>query len=260
MAFPLPGEATQVDTALLSFRLARIFGQILEKLYTTTQRRGGVAKIAQFQMELDMWERDLPDGRENEAGDIAARRSMQILFLRAAHCLATVQVHRPALSFTASHSQFSKSLAICCSASAKLIDILSKGLQSLAYEPNDALLVTLLYPLGTHMFWQAGLTILFARWKGQPLPESEGNETALVQGCVEALRQLHQVTGNSRASDILQCADVLEVLSRKTFTGADETAFSVGTDQLQWNVWDWPMASALELSNTLDSMPLDLYI
>lgn len=54
MAFPLPGEASQVDTALLSFRLARIFGQILEKLYTTTQRRGGVTKITQFQMELDM--------------------------------------------------------------------------------------------------------------------------------------------------------------------------------------------------------------
>ena len=41
VAFPLPGEASQVDTALLLFKLGGITGQTLEKLYTTTQRRGG---------------------------------------------------------------------------------------------------------------------------------------------------------------------------------------------------------------------------
>ncbi|TDZ47665.1 Transcriptional activator protein acu-15 [Colletotrichum trifolii] len=46
VAFPLPGEGCQVDTALCMFKLAVIVGEALEKLYTTTRRRGGVAKMA----------------------------------------------------------------------------------------------------------------------------------------------------------------------------------------------------------------------
>ncbi|KAG7425957.1 Transcriptional activator protein acu-15 [Fusarium oxysporum f. sp. raphani] len=55
--FPLPGERSQVDTAISLFKLARIIGRTLEDLYTTTRRRGGVAKIARLQAELNMWER-----------------------------------------------------------------------------------------------------------------------------------------------------------------------------------------------------------
>lgn len=264
IAFPLPGEATQVDTALMLFRLARIFGQILEQLYTTTQRRGGVSKIARFQMELDMWERSLPsdlnDDQGDEAGDSMPEASLQMLFLRASHCLATIHIHRPALSFTTAHPQFSKSLAICCTASAGLIKVLSSGLRSLVSGTSDVMTATLLYPHGVHMIWQAALTILFARWKGQPLDPSHGHETELVRSCAEALRQLHAVTGISGASDLLRCAEVLDVLREKTFNNTDDDLLDIDTDQLQWNVWDWPMASALELSNTLDSMPLDLYI
>lgn len=264
IAFPLPGEATQVDTALLLFQLARILGQILEKLYTTTQRRGGVSKIARFQMELDMWERSLPsnlnEDQDHESGVSSDESSLQLLFLRASHCLATVHIHRPALSFTTAHPQFSKSLAICCSASASLIRLLSGGLRSLVIGTSDVLTVTVLYPHGVHMLWQAGLTILFARWKGQPLSPADGDEAELVQSCVESLRQLDTTTSSGSANDISQCADVLQVLKEKTFSASDNTALTVDTDQLQWNVWDWPMASALELSNTLDSMPLDLYL
>lgn len=266
IAFPLPGEATQVDAALLLFKLARIVGQTLEKLYTTTQRRGGIAKITRLQAELDMWERSLPTV---EAGDVPetepcspswSEDSLQAAFLRAANCVATVHIHRPALAFTTANAQFQKSLAVCCRASAGLIQVLSPGLKSLPTSGQDhcpdALLIALLYPNGAHMLWQAGLTILFARWKGHP-SSAEGEDDDLVQQCVSALRQLH-VTTEDTTQDILHCAEVLELLRAKTFNG---TATSmIETEQLQWNVWDWPMASALELANTLEAMPLDLYM
>lgn len=60
MAFPLPGERSQVDAALHLFKISQIIGDALENLYTTTRRRGGVAKIVRLQAELDMWTRSLP--------------------------------------------------------------------------------------------------------------------------------------------------------------------------------------------------------
>lgn len=274
VAFPLPGEATQVDTALLLFKLSRIVGQTMEKLYTTTQRRGGVSKITRLQAELDMWERSLPTDQPGDTGeDMADTRGkwpeavLPTTFLRAALCVASVHIHRPALSFTTANQQFQKSLGVCCRSSASLISLLSDGLNSFplpspsagsAYCP-DALLITLLYPNGAHMLWQAGLTLLFARWKGHPLRSADGDDDGLVQRCVSALHNVHAATGNAGGDDVLQCAEVLEVLRGKTFSGVTATP-RIEPDQLQWNVWDWPMASALELANTLEVMPLDLYL
>ncbi|GKT52631.1 transcriptional activator protein DAL81 [Colletotrichum spaethianum] len=263
VAFPLPGERTQVDTALCMFKLAVIVGKALEKLYSTTRRRGGVTKVNQLQAELTMWKRMLPIDKVADPEDdgvdlppIASTNTFEVMFLRAAFYNATVHVHRPALAFTTADPQFNASLLACGRASAELIRLTATSVfDSNIDAPQqgiEAIAIVHLYPNGLHMLWQAGLTLLFARWKGQPIASDEEDED-LVKTCAETLKQL-------RADDargyIAQCADVLDVLRKKTFSAKDTQQPVL--DQLQWNVWDWPMASALELANTLDAMPLDV--
>ncbi|TEA22549.1 Transcriptional activator protein acu-15 [Colletotrichum sidae] len=265
VAFPLPGERCQVDTALCMFKLAVIVGEALEKLYTTTRRRGGVAKIARLQAELTTWERLLPSdkvgGADDDGGDDgpspANPDAFELAFLRAAFCNATVHVHRPALAFTTADPQFSISLAACGRASAELIRLSAVGAVDPAVGTTtrslDAMIVTHLYPNGLHMLWQAGLTILFAQWKGQPASTADDEDQDLVRTCSATLRR---VGGDDAGGHVARCADVLDMLRAKTFSA--EESRPPTADQLPWNVWDWPMASALELANTLDAMPLDL--
>uniref|UniRef100_A0A0D2Y6K2 Transcription factor domain-containing protein n=1 Tax=Fusarium oxysporum (strain Fo5176) TaxID=660025 RepID=A0A0D2Y6K2_FUSOF len=83
--FPLPGERSQVDTAISLFKLARIIGRTLEDLYTTTRRRGGVAKIARLQAELNMWERVVLEPElESEPATSVTTKSLEATFLRVA--------------------------------------------------------------------------------------------------------------------------------------------------------------------------------
>ncbi|KAF4979760.1 hypothetical protein FDECE_18014 [Fusarium decemcellulare] len=264
--FPLPGERSQVDTAISLFKLARIIGRALEDLYTTTRRRGGVAKIAHLQAELNMWERVVLEPEiDPELVTPPASMSLESMFLRVAHCVATIHVHRPALSFTTADAQFVLSLKACGHASATLVRLLSSGLVMLGADQAmgqntegpaskwpESLLVTFLYPNGIHMLWQAGLTILFAGWKGYPVTVDQ--DESIIQSCIETLRQLHAHTDDV-GNHVGQCADVLELLRKKIFSDLQAPP---DLEQLQWNVWDWPMASALELANTLDTAPLDL--
>ncbi|KAK1704052.1 fungal-specific transcription factor domain-containing protein [Colletotrichum lupini] len=263
VVFPLPGERSQVDTALCMFKLAVIVGEALEKLYSTTRRRGGIAKITQLQAELTLWERMLPTDKvvdlEDDSADLSPAISIdtfEVAFLRAAFYNATVHVHRPALAFTTADPQFQVSLQACGRASAELIrltaTIMSDSVLEMDAARIDPIIVAHLYPNGLHMLWQAGLTILFARWKGHPLAGDEEAED-LVKTCATTLRHLRADDSNGH---INQCADVLDMLRTKTFSAGEPQQPVL--DQLQWNVWDWPMASALELANTLDAMPLDL--
>ncbi|KAI1033931.1 hypothetical protein LB503_010949 [Fusarium chuoi] len=261
--FPLPGERSQVDTAISLFKLARIMGRTLEDLYTTTRRRGGVAKIARLQAELNMWEQVVLEPElELEPTTSVTTKSLEATFLRVAHCVATIHIHRPALSFTSADPQFVTSLKACGQASAKIVELLSSCLGTLGVNHAtvqvmmgdwpESMLVTLLYPNGIHMLWQAGLTILFTGWKGYPV--SVDQDENLIQMCIATLREFHRHTDDV-GNHIGQCADVLELLCKKVFS---ELETLPDLDQLQWNIWDWPIASALELVNTLDIIPLDL--
>ncbi|KAK1979352.1 fungal-specific transcription factor domain-containing protein [Colletotrichum cereale] len=260
VAFPLPGERFQVDTALCMFKLAVIVGETLEKLYSTTRRRGGIAKINQLQAELTMWERLLlidevadPEDDGADPPTTASANTFEVVFLRAAFYNATIHVHRPALAFTAADPQFDVSLLACCRASAGLIKLSAASVfDSKPHQWINAVATAHLCPNGLHMLWQAGLTLLFARWKGQPVVSDE-EDGDLVKTCAETLRRLRADDANGY---VAQCADVLDMLREKTLHAKDSQQPAL--DQLQWNVWDWPMASALELANTLDAMPLEL--
>jgi hypothetical protein len=242
-----------------------------------------------------MWKRSLPEfsatfatGNADHAsgtamntntgtGSMWSDMTVEMALLRAAHCVATIHIHRPALSFTTADPQFSISLQACGKASAELIHLLSGGLdghavtgvtQSLDLEGSlgfrtqfgsaascKPLIVTLLYPNGAHMLWQAGLTIMFARWKGHSISASDEVDRDIISRCSTALRTIHTMTGDVNGN-ILECADVLDMLLGKTFSGAETPMMAA--DQLQWNMWDWPMASALELTNSLDAIPFDI--
>lgn len=261
--FPLPGERSQVDTAISLFKLARIIGRTLEDLYTTTRRRGGVAKIARLQAELNMWERVVLEPEiDPDLATPATSKSLESMFLRVAHCVATIHIHRPALSFTTIDAQFVASLKACGQASANLIELLFSGLNMMAANVGtsstvmgdwpESLLAVLLYPNGIHMLWQAGLTILFTSWKGYPVTVDQDEN--IIRSCIETLRWFHRHTDDI-GNHIGQCADVLDLLRKKVFSDFQAPP---DLEQLQWNVWDWPIASALELANTLDTAPLDL--
>ncbi|KAH7015638.1 fungal-specific transcription factor domain-containing protein [Ilyonectria destructans] len=285
--FPLPGVASEVDTALNLFKLAQIVGSTLEMLYTTTRRRGGAVKIKHLQAELNMWERALPTGMrklsqpeenpnadisgpQNNGGgvDVSRNASFEATFLDIALCIATIHVHRPALSFTTAHPQFLPSLEACSHSSATLINRISTDFMSFTpmelgptpYSPAsnslypNSLLIALLYPNGIHMLWQAGLTIFYARWKGHPVTDEDDED--LIRRCIATLRRLYLWIDDA-SGHIKQCADVLDLLREKTFS---ESRTPPAADQFQWNVWDWPMASALELTNMLDVTPLDFYL
>ncbi|RFN48047.1 putative transcription activator protein acu-15 [Fusarium flagelliforme] len=261
--FPLPGERSQVDTAISLFKLARIIGRTLEDLYTTTRRRGGVAKIARLQAELNMWERVVLEPEiDPDLATPATSKSLESMFLRVAHCVATIHVHRPALSFTTADAQFVSSLKACGKASANLVELLFSGLDMMGANVGtsstimgdwpESLLVALLYPNGIHMLWQAGLTILFTGWKGYPVTVDQDEN--IIRSCIETLRRFQRHTDDI-GNHIGQCADVLDLLRKKIFSDSQAPP---DFEQLQWNVWEWPIASALELANTLDTVPLDL--
>ena len=56
----------------------------------------------------------------------------------------------------------------------------------------------------------------------------------------------------------MKCADVLDMLSERMFSA--NAAQTPELENLQWNLWDWPMESALELDNILNAVPLDVQL
>lgn len=261
MAFPLPGEGSQVDSAIAMFQIARIMGSALENLYTTTHRRGGVSKIKQLQAELDVWTKktsnllitvpNKPKGTYSEtdlsfepATSHELEPPLESIWLQLVLSITTIHVHRPALSFTSPEPQVADSLERCISASRILINIIAKALmpaegrQALQRSPEKLFLV-MLNPSGPHLLWQAGLHIMYAHWKSRQATTSDGvlqgavggsaaeADNATVAQCVAALCSLEGLTMNqgtvSEPGGLAECADVLERLREKTF-GVSELA------------------------------------
>lgn len=313
MAFPLPGEGSQVDSAIAMFELARIMGTALENLYTTTQRRGGVAKIKQLQAELDVWTRKtstllstIPNkpkgtysGLDLSFEPATAHEEtppLESVWLQVVLSITTIHVHRPALSFTSPEPQVADSLKRCIDASRTLIDTLSKaimpvdGIPGLQQAPENLFLITL-YPSGPHLLWQAGLHIVYAHWKSRqamdvPLANVAGDtsaaaDSATISQCITALRHLESLLAGSATGNepgrLSECAEVLDRLREKTFSGSEDTAPGHAPDSLTlplngtvsgWDThpWgglsvgtgDWPIESVLDFANSMDVEAMDL--
>ena len=105
------------------------------------------------------------------------------------------------------------------------------------------------------MLWKAGLTILFARWKGQDVTGSDSGDRELVATCTATLRSFRAY---DPLEEVLKCADMLNMLLERTSSAG--TVRTPVLEDLQWNLWDWPIESALEPDNIPNAVPLDMQV
>ncbi|PLB53492.1 hypothetical protein P170DRAFT_473353 [Aspergillus steynii IBT 23096] len=175
LSYPLPGETTNVEPFLHHVLLTQILSRCLEQMYTTTNRRGGVAKIHRLQREIEVWKQnvqsDLPgvalvkqriqtklDNINNNNSAIlpAQHPDFSSLWLFMLGELAVMLIHRPALTFGPREPQFVDSLQSCVEAATHLISAFDIA--------REEYLITRLWPLGYHLIFQSGLTLLYDRW------------------------------------------------------------------------------------------------
>ncbi|KAB8205731.1 hypothetical protein BDV34DRAFT_96620 [Aspergillus parasiticus] len=180
LSYPLPGETTHIEPFLQYVNLAQILSRCLEQMYTTTNRRGGVAKIHRLHRELDVWKQDVQSSLPNIARtrELIQTRLHNINNTTTAYNsvghpdfisvwlfilgeLATMLIHRPALTFSQQEPQFADSLRACREATTHLI---------LAFElTSDASIVPRIWPSGHHLIFQSGLMLLYDRWFQSPV-------------------------------------------------------------------------------------------
>ncbi|KAE8312831.1 hypothetical protein BDV41DRAFT_588516 [Aspergillus transmontanensis] len=180
LSYPLPGETTHIEPFLQYVNLAQILSRCLEQMYTTTNRRGGVAKIHRLHRELDVWKQDVQSSLPNIARtkELIQTRLHNINNTTTAYNsvghpdfisvwlfilgeLATMLIHRPALTFSQQEPQFADSLRACREATTHLI---------LAFElTSDASIVPRIWPSGHHLIFQSGLMLLYDRWFQNPV-------------------------------------------------------------------------------------------
>ncbi|KAL2842560.1 fungal-specific transcription factor domain-containing protein [Aspergillus pseudoustus] len=127
---PFPGQTTPVSFFNHYAVLGRKMSSILHLLYTTTQRRHGVAKIERLDRDIRVWNQNL--GLDEEALDTDSSHSpatgngcgSMILWLRLLSRFCIILIHRPGLTFDDSTKEFASCLAACIRASTEIIHLL----------------------------------------------------------------------------------------------------------------------------------------
>ncbi|KAE8360070.1 hypothetical protein BDV27DRAFT_162012 [Aspergillus caelatus] len=258
LSYPLPGETTHIEPFLQYVHLAQILSRCLEQMYTTTNRRGGVAKIYRLQRELDVWKQNVQSSLPNIArtGELIQTRLHNInkpttaynsvefpdsisLWLFILGELATMLIHRPALTFGQQEPQFADSLRACREATTQLI---------LAFElASDVSFVPHIWPSGHHLVFQSGLMLLYDRWfqsPTQPSGISIEPDTLLrfiyiaITLLSKSAAHLGERAGSGRLSpsttetieSLRQASSYLHYLCTRTLEGQGES-------------WSWPQLS-----------------
>lgn len=248
---PLTGEMTNAGWFLHHIQIAQILSRCLDQLYTTTQRRGGVEKIAQLESELQLWKRNLPPESLNVLDDhsplYAASRddpldasglqpgpSFISAWLRLLGELTALLIHRCALTFDRTEPQFLSSLRSSTVAATRILRILHRA--------REIPLIFWVWPSGLHVIAQSALLLLYSCWL-DIRPPSVGSElmapaphtelTRTITTALEALIriacdifQLHSATdinrnrpeqeGQARGNYSAETAEFLQYLLRRT--------------------------------------------
>ncbi|GAB1197726.1 hypothetical protein APSETT444_007029 [Aspergillus pseudonomiae] len=191
LSYPLPGETTHIEPFL----------QCLEQMYTTTNRRGGVAKIFRLQRELDLWKQNVQSSLPNVArtGELIQTRlhnrnnnntaynpvehpDIISLWLFILGELATMLIHRPALTFGQQEPQFADSLRSCKEATTHLI---------LAFElASEVSFTPHIWPSGHHLVLQSGLMLLYDRWVQTPTQRPDYSSSLWAPLSIDEINQM----------------------------------------------------------------------
>ena len=227
--YNLPGEDPEFSLFMDHMRISRILFDCLDQLYTTKRRRGGIQKIVRLDRRLLVWKENLQGGRDIMAviledlnkenrplKDQLTQTMMESPLTLWTHLLAelaTVLIHRPALTFDPKSPQFSQSLQRCVEASANIIILRAM------HDANSWLFN--MWPLGSHILLQSALMLLFNHWHGgtgpscgRPTKAGSENTQSLVDITVDVLRrQHHTFVSSSIPSPVAQFLSHLRIKS-----------------------------------------------
>jgi len=199
----LPGEPTEISGFISICKLSKILSQILEILYTTTDRRRAVAKMTHMQRLLNQWnDRHIgrkPTEHSSKTGETG--RHLRDVYEQLLYHYCKWLLHRPALSFPTSTLQYKQSLRVCAEAGSAMI--------STAYQRPGILSFILTNP-GAHSYsiWSAGVTVLFQYWDLQSRKISTTQD-------MERLRD-----ETNKACD--ECVIVLNAISKSAQPGSQD--------------------------------------
>ncbi|KAL3466995.1 fungal-specific transcription factor domain-containing protein [Aspergillus heterothallicus] len=165
LVHPFPGQTTAVAFFNHYTILAKKISSILNLLYTTTQRRQGVAKIQRLDRDLRVWTQDL--GLDDEALETDLPHPQMtvngcgsmILWLRLLSRFCIILINRPALTFDDKTREFAACLTACITASTETVHLLwlSDLEQSFLY----------LCPFGPGLVFQCALMHVYCQCKSK---------------------------------------------------------------------------------------------
>jgi hypothetical protein len=163
---PLPGQTTPISFFNHYATLSKKMSSILDLLYTTTQRRQGVAKIERLDRDIKVWSQNLGlDEDDTESGShsqaVAGGCGALLLYLRLLSRFSIILIHRPGLTFDDSTSEFADCLGACLIASTELIRLL--GLPDLSHSFLS------FCPIGPGLIFQCALMHIFYQCKSKTL-------------------------------------------------------------------------------------------
>lgn len=164
LGLPLPGEPTSVSLYICYVQLAKLLSAILDELYTTTCRRGGVEKIARLERDLQNWKHSfsyhlrLMPSKVGDQGSIPQQSTSKSEFsmtswLELMSNLAMVLLHRPALTYEPTRPQFVDSLKVCVQSCIAILELLAED--GLRHQPYHGL------PFGPSLVFQSALMLIF---------------------------------------------------------------------------------------------------
>ncbi|KAI9836894.1 MAG: hypothetical protein M1819_001059 [Sarea resinae] len=222
----LPGEPTRISTFISLCKLSSIMSQTVEMLYTTTDRRGGPAKIIHLTRLLDAWEASSLQedtsaedalGFESQHGAVYPPAELHKKIL-----LNYIRwiVHRPALSFGITEPQYSASLHQCTQAVVNLIRDIRAAVHLLNRIPINTI-------IKCHTVWLAGIAVLFRLWlhHGKQCCRSEYHDRlrfeteASCKQCIEILQHF----STSLEKDTSAHTSSLSGLMQSSFAAFDST-------------------------------------
>ncbi|KAJ0413750.1 fungal-specific transcription factor domain-containing protein [Aspergillus carlsbadensis] len=191
---PLPGQTTPVSFFNHYATLSKKMSSILGLLYTTTQRRQGVAKIERLDRDIRAWSQNL--GLEEEALEPATQpyatangRGALLAYLRLLSRFGIILVHRPGLTFDDSTSEFADCLGACVRASTELIHLLML--------PDLEHSLLSFCPIGPGLVFQCALMQIFCQCKSRTLLTLPGlptlhESTDLISRSITLLEKYHR--------------------------------------------------------------------